>query len=95
MNNVETRVIPATPELCLPPALRKPRLRRWEAAEYLELIHGITIAPSTLAKYASVGGGPAFNKGCSRTPLYPREELDRWAVERLGKLVRSTSEVDE
>lgn len=86
---------PETPELYLPPALRKPRLRRWEAAEYLELVHGVTVAPATLAKYASVGGGPAFNKGASRTPLYPVAELDRWAVERMGKLIRSTSDMGE
>lgn len=92
MTNAETREFPATPELCLPPALRKPRLRRWEASEYLELVHGITIAPATLAKYASLGGGPAFNKGLGRTPLYPKDELDRWATERLGKLMRSTSD---
>jgi hypothetical protein len=80
-----------TPELCLPPALRKPRLRRWEASQYLMIAHGLTIAPATLAKWASVGGGPAFHK-CNRSPLYPRDSLDQWAAERLGKLVRSTSE---
>ena len=80
-----------TPELCLPPALRKPNLRRWEASEYLALVHGLTIAPATLAKYASVGGGPAYFTNC-RSPLYPVTELDRWAAERMGKLVRSTSE---
>lgn len=80
-----------TPLACLPPALRKPRLRRWEAAEYLERVHGITIAVATLAKLASVGGGPAYHKS-NRTPLYPRDELDRWAAERLGNLITSTSE---
>jgi hypothetical protein len=55
------------------------------------LVHGLQVATATLAKLASIGGGPGFNK-CMRTPLYPREELDRWATERLGKLVRSTSE---
>lgn len=77
--------------LTLPPALRKPRLRRWEAAEYLKLKHGIEIAPATLAKYASVGGGPGFQKSL-RTPLYPTSELDRWATERLGSICGSTSE---
>jgi hypothetical protein len=87
----ELRVVPATPELCLPPHLRKPRLRRWEASEYLDVVYGITVAPATLAKLACVGGGPRFNKAV-RTPLYPREELDAWAAERLGKLKRSTSD---
>ena len=31
----------------LPPALRKPRLRRWEASEYLKIVHG---APSPSAQ---------------------------------------------
>jgi hypothetical protein len=81
-----------TPEPCLPPALRKPRLRRWEACEYLEIAHGITIAAATLAKMVTTGGGPMFQKSM-RTPLYPRDELDRWATERLGKLRGSSSEV--
>jgi hypothetical protein len=78
-------------ELTLPPALRKPRLRRWEASEYLRIVHGIEVATATLAKYASIGGGPAFHKSM-RTPLYPRDELDRWAIERLGGLKRNTSD---
>ena len=80
--------MPAT----LPPHLCKPRLRRWEASEYLELAHGLTIAPATLAKLASTGGGPSFH-AVSRAPLYPTDELDAWAARRLGKLVSSTSEV--
>jgi hypothetical protein len=50
-----------------------------------------TVAPATLAKLACVGGGPQFHRAV-RTPLYPREELDAWAAERLGKLKRSTSD---
>jgi hypothetical protein len=88
----ELRAVPATPELCLPPHLRKPRLRRWEASEYLELVHGLKVATATLAKYATTGGGPGYHKSV-RTPLYPVTELDRWANERLGVLVHSSSEV--
>lgn len=91
MNGLPEDLRPSTPELCLPPALRKPRLRRWEAAEYLELVHGVTVAPATLAKLASIGGGPSFQKN-GRTPVYPKTELDGWALKRLGKLVRSTSD---
>lgn len=80
-----------TLELCLPPALRKPRLRRWEVSEYLRLAHGIEVAPATLAKWACTGGGPRY-QSLNRTPLYPREELDRWAAERLGALRSSSSE---
>jgi hypothetical protein len=79
---------PAEP--CLPPALRKPRLRRWEAADYLKIVHGIEVAPATLAKWASVGGGPAYQK-VNRTPLYPTVELDSWAADKLGDPVRNTS----
>lgn len=80
-----------TVEFTLPPALRKPRLRRWEASHYLRIVHGLEIATATLAKYASVGGGPPYHKS-NRTPLYPRDELDRWAADRLGGLVRSSSD---
>jgi len=82
--------IAGTPELCLPSALRKPRLRRWEAADYLRIVHGIEIAAATLAKWASIGGGPAYQK-VNRTPLYPRDELDAWAAEKLGEPIRNTS----
>lgn len=77
--------------ITLPSALRKPRLRRWEAVDYLRLVHGIEIAAATLAKWASVGGGPSFSK-VNRTPLYATGELDRWAAEKLGQPMRSTSE---
>jgi hypothetical protein len=76
----------------MPLRLTKPRLRRWEASEYLEIKHGLRIAPATLAKLASVGGGPAFNHA-GRIPLYPTGELDQWAKSRLGPLVNSTSEI--
>jgi hypothetical protein len=79
-----------TAEPCLPSALRKPRLRRWEAADYLKIVHGIEVAPATLAKWASVGGGPAYQK-VNRTPLYPTVELDNWAADKLGDPVRNTS----
>lgn len=91
MSDEFLRARPATAELCLPSALRKPRLRRWEAADYLRLAHGIEVAPATLAKWATVGGGPAYQKA-NRTPLYPTTELDRWAMERLGTLLRHTSD---
>ena len=83
-----------TPPACLPPALRKPRLRRWEASDYLKLVHGIEVAPATLAKWASIGGGPSYQKSL-RTPLYPVGELDRWAADRLGTLMRSSSDTGD
>lgn len=70
---------------------RKPRLRRWEASRYLREQHGIELQPTTLAKIACLGSdGPPFFK-CGRVPLYPIDELDRWAVARLGPLRTNTS----
>ena len=78
-----------TPLACLPPNLRKPRLRRCEASTYLALRHGVTLAPATLAKMACAGGGPAFQR-MNRSPLYSTEELDRWVAARLGAPTSNT-----
>ena len=91
MSIEQNNPLAGTEALTLPPALSKPRLRRSEASQYLEVIHGITLAPSTLATMATRGGGPAFHK-VNRTPLYPRPSLDEWAAEKLGILRTSTSE---
>lgn len=66
------------------------RLRRSEASEYLFEVWGVSYTPRTLAKMATIGGGPAFQK-FGRYPLYPTNELDSWAESRLGELKRSTS----
>lgn len=78
-------------EDCLKVLLKKPRMRRDHASQYLELAHGITMAPATLATLATRGGGPPFQK-VNRTPLYPRVLLDAWATEKLGPLRGMTSE---
>jgi hypothetical protein len=72
----------------------KPRLSRDEASEYLLGVHGVQVAPATLAKYATLGGGPRFCK-FGRKPLYPRDELDTWAAAKLGAVVANTGEADE
>lgn len=69
-----------------------PRIRRADAAAYLLQKHGIKVAISTLARWAVGGGGPRFQKINNR-PLYPLEELDSWAINRLGPVVSSTSEL--
>jgi hypothetical protein len=67
-------------------------MRRADAARYVRENHGIPCAPATLAKYACLGGGPAFRKA-GKFPIYSRDDLDTWAQQRLGRLVRSTSEL--
>ena len=81
-----------TAELCLPAALRaKVRYRSDEASSYLAAIHGLTVAMRTLDKYRSVGGGPRFQK-FNRSALYHRDDLDTWALKKLGDAKASTSE---
>lgn len=79
-------------ELCLPPALRaKARYRSDEASIYLGAMHGLTVAMRTLDKWRSVGGGPRFQK-FNRSALYHRDDLDAWALEKLGNPLRSTAD---
>lgn len=85
MMMTETATMTPTP----PP--QRPRLRRSDVPAYLASTHGIDIAVATLAKMATVGGGPAMQYS-GRIPLYAITDLDAWAEERLGKSVRSTSE---
>ncbi len=73
------------------PATSRPRLRRVDVPAYLASRHGIDIAASTLAKMATVGGGPAMQYS-GRIPLYHLRDLDEWAEQRLSRSVRSTSE---
>jgi hypothetical protein len=66
-------------------------LRRRAAAKYLQEHWGLPCAEKTLAKLASIGGGPCFYR-YNRIPLYRVEDLDTYAEAKLGKAVRSTSE---
>jgi hypothetical protein len=68
-------------------------MRRADAAHYIRT-YGIPCVASTLAKYACRGGGPAFCKA-GKFPIYSREDLDAWAIARLGKLVHLTSEFSD
>jgi hypothetical protein len=67
-------------------------MRRKEAAQYLKEKYGVG-SPATLAKLATVGGGPIFRKN-GRIPIYQAEDLDAWALAKIGKPVRSTSELE-
>jgi hypothetical protein len=67
-------------------------MRRKEAAQYLKEKYGVG-SPATLAKLATVGGGPIFRKN-GRIPVYLSEDLDGWALAKIGKPIRSTSELE-
>jgi hypothetical protein len=66
-------------------------LSRKVASEYLFSTWGIKRSPNYLAKLAVIGGGPSFRKA-GRDPLYAPSDLDAWAEEIMGPVVRSTSE---
>jgi hypothetical protein len=65
-------------------------MRRKMASDYLREKHGVSLSPATLAKLAVMGGSPPFWKD-GRFPLYGREQLDEFAIARLGRLRASTS----
>lgn len=69
-------------------------LRRKAASKYLLEIHGVVRAPSTLAKYAVLGGGPIFRR-IGRDPVYTPGHLDEWVASKLSGPMRSTSDVAE
>ena len=50
-------------------------MRRADAARYIRETYGIPCVAPTLAKYACVGGGPAFRKA-GKFPIYARDDLD-------------------
>ena len=92
MDTEISRAGPATGELCLPSALRaKVRYRSDEASTYLAAVHGLTVAMRTLDKYRSVGGGRRCQK-FNRAALYHGDDVDAWALEKLGETKASTSE---
>ena len=65
-------------------------LRRKQAGAYLKDKFGFG-SEKTLAKLASIGGGPEiFYAG--RLPLYVPEKLDAWAQGRISAPVHSTSQ---
>jgi hypothetical protein len=66
-------------------------LSRREASDYLLEKHGIRRAPTTLAKLATVGGGPVFRKA-NRAVIYDPPALDAFAVEITSQPLRTTSE---
>jgi hypothetical protein len=67
------------------------RVRRKEASEYFLEVHGVTVSTNTLAKQAVTGEGPPFKKW-GKWPYYDTDDLDEFALEKLGPRRRSTSE---
>ncbi len=65
-------------------------MRRKDAAQYLRENFGVG-SPATLAKLATLGGGPIFRKN-GRIPLYAVEDLDAWVIAKIGNPMRSTSD---
>lgn len=65
-------------------------LRRKDAARYLidRYGHG---SPRTLAKLATIGGGPQFRR-FGRIVVYDPSDLDKWALSRLSGPLASTSD---
>ena len=68
-------------------------MRRQHAGRYLKEKYGFG-SEKTLAKLASIGGGPEFHKSGSRTVVYTKKALDDWALARISGPRRSTSEAD-
>lgn len=67
----------------------KVMFNRREAAAYLTS-KGYPVAAATLASWAVYGKGPNFAR-LGRTPLYRRDELDRWSREQTAFEANSTA----
>jgi hypothetical protein len=67
-------------------------LRRNAAGEYLKKKYKFG-SERTLAKLASVGGGPEFRKA-GTIVLYEVPKLDEWALAQIGRPQLSTSDTD-
>jgi len=60
-----------------------PYIRRADAAAYVRE-KGLPCTTSTLAKFASLGGGPAYAK-FGHVVVYTREDLDAWIESRMQR----------
>ena len=67
-------------------------LTRRAAAAALTAV-GYPTAPATLARKASVGGGPVYRRYGPRV-VYRWADLLDWAESRLGPAIRCTAEFD-
>ena len=60
---------------------------RIEASDYLKA-RGLKVEPTTLQKFATVGGGPKFQHFGNRV-VYTDANLDAWAEQKLSTPRRS------
>ncbi len=65
------------------------RYTRTQAAKWLQ-DRGYPIAVATLAKYATLAGGPRYEK-FGRKPLYTESDLIDWVAAKTGAPVRHSS----
>jgi len=67
---------------------------RREAAEFMTSL-GLRVAPTTLAKYATLGGGPVM-RHWGRRVIYDTSSLVEWAntIAKLTAPCRSTSDAE-
>jgi hypothetical protein len=66
-------------------------LRRDAAAQYIRDQFSIPCSARTLAKFASIGGGPAYRYS-GRFPIYDVADLTAWAKQKIGPRVSSATE---
>jgi hypothetical protein len=66
-------------------------LNRQRAAEYIEATWGLPCSPRTLAKLASVGGGPMFHKALG-VAVYEPQSLDIWAQSKISSPLARASD---
>jgi hypothetical protein len=69
---------------------QRPLRSQDQASEYIGQ-RGLKVAPNTLAKLRTLGGGPRYRK-FGRFPVYDDPDLDDWIEEKLSAPLRSTSE---
>ena len=65
-------------------------LKRPDASAYVGE-RGLLIAKGTLAKLATLGGGPKYSLFCGRAYYLP-DDLDAWITAKLSAPRQSTSE---
>lgn len=64
-------------------------LTRKEAASYLI---GLPTSHKTLAKLATIGGGPKYQRFGNRRVVYTIDNLTQWASSKLSAIISNTSE---